>query len=179
MPDGLALDLSKIDPPIWQVMIHDTVYGPYTLGQLQGFITEGRVGLHTQIAEGDGARFVSAETITQLQPALRASLKSVTTDTERHDAPQNYLVVVHFSGEEDIDLARLLNPFGQFGEAMPGVFLLSSTAPISRVQKALQAGVGTQDKVLIVNATANRLGWFNLGPDADIHLRSHWDTKGG
>jgi hypothetical protein len=32
------------------------------------------------------------------------------------------------------------------------------------------------EQVLIVNASKDRLAWFNLGPESDIAVRDVWDS---
>jgi len=174
-----SLDLSKVDPPVWRVLIKSTAYGPYTLGQLQGFIEDGRIGLQTKVAKGDGAAFIAAETIPELQPALRKKFINARNkgEEDRPDTPHNYIIITKLSGGDGASqaLMQAINSFGSFGEAMPGIFVLRSKVKLSTIQKALNAAVSSKDRVLIVDATSNRLGWFNLGPEADVHLRSIWD----
>jgi len=173
------LDLSKVDPPVWRVLIQSTAYGPYTLGQLQSFIEDGRIGLQTKVAKGDGAAFVPAETISALQPALRKKFINAKNKSKKDnpDTSHNYIIITKLSGGDGASqaLMQAINSFGSFGEAMPGTFVLRSKVKLSAIQKGLNAAVSERDRVLIVDATSNRLGWFNLGPEADIHLRSIWD----
>lgn len=171
-----ALDLARIDPPAWRILIGETVYGPYTLGQLQGFVAEGRIALTTKIAEGDGAPFIPAERHGALQGALRDKWKDATRQP-RTEGAHNYLIITRFSTESDTVIVQALNGLGTFGEAMPGVFILSSEARLSTLQTTLRARLGSTDQLLIVDATDNRLGWFNLGPEADVQLKSIWQTQ--
>lgn len=174
------LDLSQADMPIWHVLIQDTAYGPYTLAQLQHFIGEGRIGPQTKIAKGDGGAFADAEKIPALTRALKEKFGIADTapaSASEPDTPaHNYIVIVRLKSENRA-LIQLLNNFGKFGEAMPGIYVLRSRTRLSVIQKALSAALSARDQVLIVDATADRLGWFNLGPEADIHLRSVWDKK--
>ena len=171
-----ALDLSEVDPPIWRVLIQNTAYGPYTLGQMAAFIAEGRVGLHTKVAKGDGAAFVDAETVSSLQPALREKMSSQDSAAPEDDGePHNYLVITRLSAGGNDTLMHTLNNLGSFGEAMPGVYVLRSASRLAKIQSMLRKLTGARDKVLIVDASTNRLGWFNLGPEADVHLRSIWE----
>jgi len=101
-------------------------------------------------------------------------------ESDQADTPHNYIIIAKLSDLSDLgetNLTRCLNTLGRFGEAMPGVYVLQSTTKLSTIQKTLQTATTESDKVLVVDATANRLGWFNLGSEADIHLRSVWDKK--
>lgn len=96
---------------------------------------------------------------------------------DQGNSPHNYIIVSKLTGAGESKLVHALNTFGSFGEAMPGVFVLRSNTKLSVIQKNLHDLTQERDKILIVDATANRLGWFNLGPEADVHLKSVWDKK--
>lgn len=174
-----SLDLGHVDPPIWRVLVKDKPYGPYTLGQMQAFIEEGRIGLQTRVAKGEEAPIVTAENVKELQPALREKYISTASksDDEYQEQPRNYVVISRLSGSADDTLLRKLNTYGSFGEAMPGVYLLRSRNRISDIQKGLQSVSNIRDQMLIVDASNDRLGWFNLGPEADVHIRTIWDKE--
>ena len=173
------LDLGRVDPPVWRVVINDTAYGPYTLGQMQAFIDEGRIGLRTKVTSGEGSPIVAAETQKELQAALRKKYisKAAPQDDSKAATPHNYVVIAQLSGSSEDALIRKLNSFGSFGEALPGVFVLRSTASLSLIQKSLKETTDIRDRVIIVDASNNRLGWFNLGPESDVHLKTIWDKK--
>lgn len=173
----MTLDLNQIDPPLWRVLIKDTAYGPYTFGQMQAFIDEGRINLQTKIAKGDGAPFMEAETQIELQAALRKKYltKQKRRASDQSDKPHNYIIISRLTGMGAAEFMKQLNTVGSFGEAMAGVYVLRSQIKLSALQKRLQSLTTARDEVLIVDATSNRLGWFNLGPESDVHLRSVWD----
>ena len=175
----MTLDLSQVDPPVWRVLIKNTAYGPYTLGQMQSFVEEGRIALQTKVAKGDGEPFVAAETIRELQDALRKKHLSQPKRraSDQTEAPHNFIIISRLTGMGEDSLIKRLNTLGSFGIAMTGVYVLRSSTKLSVLQNALQQVTGARDEVLIVDATADRLGWFNLGPEADVHLRSVWDKK--
>ena len=173
-----SLDLGRVDPPVWRVLIKDVAYGPYTLGQMQAFIDEGRVGMQTRVAKGEHAPIVAAESAKELQPALRKKYVSrPTADDDHSEAPRNYVVIAQLAGSTNDELARQLNAYGSFGETLPGVYLLRSRTRLSLIQKGLQSITNIRDRVLIVDATNDRLGWFNLGPESDVYMRTIWDKK--
>jgi len=55
-----TLDLGRIDPPIWRILVADVVYGPYTMGQMQSFLRESRLSPQSIVAMGDGGAFKPA-----------------------------------------------------------------------------------------------------------------------
>jgi len=168
MSANTPLDLSEIDPPVWRVMVAGVAYGPYTLGQMRAFITEGRVGAATMIAEADGAAFEPASEKVQLATSFRDAVR---TDIDEHAS--NYVVIARMNSG-DIAINNALNELGKFGEAMPGVFLLRSSAKLARIRDRLMSLSGATDRIMIIDASNDRLAWLNLGPEADIHMRAVW-----
>ncbi|WP_084419986.1 hypothetical protein [Henriciella litoralis] len=169
-----ALDLSKIDPPQWRVLVSGTVYGPYTLGQMQSFIYERRIRPGTKIADGDGGAFLAAEQ----HPALLEMFHMRTQESETTAAEvSNYLIIARLTGTGEMQLISVLNRLGKFAEIMPGVWALRSSIKQNKLREKLQATIVSGDQVMIANATSGRLAWLNLGPEADVHIRSVWDAK--
>ena len=176
MTDETALNLSDIDPPQWRVLVNGTVYGPYTLGQMQGFIHERRISSLTRVARGETAEFAPAAEQPQLQSLFETRADR---DEETEAEPANYLIATRLAGTGEMQFMGALNRLGTFAEVMPGVWILRSKVRQAKVRDRLQAVVGLEDQVMIANATNGRLAWLNLGPEADIHIRQVWDAEIG
>lgn len=175
MTTETALDLSEMDPAEWRVLVSDTVYGPYTLGQMVGFIAEKRVGPGTQVAEGDGGAFLPAQQhhplVRHLKEALRPS-----SQPETADEASNYLIIAKLSGTGETQLVSAMNRLGKFAEIMPGVWALRSSVKHARLREQLNQTITSADQVMIANASTGRLAWLNLGPEADVHIRRVWNA---
>jgi hypothetical protein len=162
MNNDETLDLSEIDPPIWRIMANDIVYGPYTLGQMRAFQTEGRVAMTSKVADGDGGAFMEAKDQPRLASLFRA-VEQMPVSLEAA-AEANYLI-------------GILNEIGRFAELMPGTFVLSAAISIGELRKRLNSVSEMGDKLVVVNADNGRLAWLGLGPETDIHVRSVWKPK--
>ena len=173
-----SLDLGKVDPPVWQVMMSGKVYGPYTRGQLLGFIAENRIRPRTKIAKGDGAPFVPAEEIEDLVPALKATLKSSSNrrDTDK-ESDRNYVLsfVLTSCGVEP--LVRELNEMGFFAEILPGTYLLRSKMSVKAIRDRLANMFQSSDKAFIADTSSNRFASINLALGREVHLRDLWNKK--
>ncbi|MEM7660786.1 MAG: hypothetical protein AAF292_00950 [Pseudomonadota bacterium] len=178
MPKASPLDLAAVDPAIWRVYVGETLYGPYTLGQLQGFVEEGRIGKDSLIGQSDSERLVKAGALKELREAF-AKLQEEDAPNEtppQTGAVSNYLIATQLARTSDVDLIVCLNSLGKFASVFPGTFILSSRHRLRDVQKALNDAVTLDDQLIIVNATSGRLGWLNIGTDTNIHLKEIWDT---
>jgi len=169
MDNSKPLDLDKVDPCVWRILVADKVYGPFTLGQLRVFILDGRINARSKIAEGDGGRILAAGECPQLAPAFAERLARA-----RPRELANFVVVAQLEhGTQKI--IDVLNELGSFAEAMPGIFLLRSDIRLAQIQSRVSEVLASTEKILIVDATNDRLGWLGLGFEANEHLRAIWN----
>ena len=175
MSKSPPLDLSAIDPPVWRVFANGQTYGPYTLGQLQAFIADKRLHPNSQVAKGDGAPILKAGDVKQLQAAFQDQKAHTLSPQAAPQSASNYVVFAKLSADHEPALVEVLNRLGTFADVMTGVYVLRSTLKLATVQKAIRMDISSETPVLIVNASTDRLAWFNLGPEADDHLQHVWD----
>lgn len=169
-----ALDLSAIDPPIWRIMVGDVVYGPYTFGQMQSFVEEGRLSPASRVAcDEDGAFSPALE-----HSALRVLFAANETPepADRIEAA-NYLITARTDGDGRRALIAVLNEIGRFSELMSGTFILNAEISLLDLQGQLATILAERGKVVIVNAGTGQLAWSGLGPDADQHARAIWKRQ--
>ena len=174
MTTETPLNLSAVDPPVWHVMVSDTSYGPYTLGQMKSFISEGRISATTRVAKGDGGAFRPAAQVAELLSGFGEAVR-----TDFGEEPANFVIITRIQGSAENAIGHALNELGTYGQVMPGIYLLRSRARLSRIRDRLQSLTGTRDKVMIVDASNDRLAWFHLGPETDVHVHAVWDRDTG
>ena len=170
MESPVILDLSEVDPQVWRVTAGETVYGPYTLGQVRAFVAEGRVAAHSLVSEGTGGFRPAAE-----MAALRDLFVGDPAATEpvAREEPSNMLVVIQAT-DTRAGLVEALSAFGPFVEAMAGTLLLKTTERLAVVRAALETVAAPGDRVVIVDATANRIAWIGMEPVEDRAVREVW-----
>lgn len=173
-----SLNLGKVDPPVWQVMISGKVYGPYTRGQLLAFIAENRIRPRTKIAKGDGAQFIPAEEIEDLVPALREALTSSSNHGETdQETDRNYVISLTLTNCGDEPLVRELNQMGFFVDILPGTYLLRSQMSVKAIRDRLASIFQPSDQAFIADTSSNRFASINLPLDREVHLREIWNKK--
>lgn len=163
------LDLDKVDPAVWRIFVGEKEYGPFTLGQLRIFVLDGRINARSRIAEGDGGAIISAAECPPLSSAFAERLERT-----RPRMLSNFVVIAPFTAEKDV-VIDALNELGSFGEAMPGVFLLRSNSRLAQIHSRLSNCASDGDKIMIVDATNDRLAWLGLGSDANEHMNAIWN----
>ncbi|GAB5453965.1 MAG: hypothetical protein Hens2KO_01940 [Henriciella sp.] len=172
MADKNALDLSSIDPPVWRIMVDGAVYGPYTFGQLQSFMDEGRLTETSKVANGDGGAFLLARAHAELMPLFQAQ-NPIAAPVEK-EAPSNYFLTVQTDGDGRRAVIMFLNEVGTFSELMPGSFILTSSQTIVELRAQLSTVLAERGRCVIVNARTGQLAWMGLKPDADAHAKLIW-----
>ena len=172
MSDKNALDLSSIDPPIWRIMVDSAVYGPYTFGQLQTFVDEGRLNEASKVANGDGGAFLLARAHAELMPLFQAQPKTAAPVTQ--EEPSNYFLTVQTDGDGRRAVIMFLNEVGTFSELMPGSFILTSSQTIVELRAQLSTVLAERGRCVMVNARTGQLAWMGLKPDADAHAKLIW-----
>ncbi len=173
-----TLDLGRIDPPIWRILVADVVYGPYTIGQMQSFLHENRLSPQSVVAMGDGGAFKPAAEQAGLAKLFREfEKKKPTSETDIEVEPSNYVIIHKGPKEARHAVVEALNGIGMFVEAMDGVFLINTDLRTTDVRDRILAECDEADRVLIVNTDQSRLAWHGIGHDISTHIHKVWKSR--
>jgi len=152
-------------------MVADVVYGPYTLGQMRGFIEEGRLAAKSRVARGDGGEFRAAGAYLDFAAEFPHTPPPTRDDKP---APSNFLLTVQTDGDGRRAVISVLNQSGQFSELMAGTFILNAEMTAYDLRTQLSTVLAERGKFVIVNADTGQLAWMGLGTDTDQHARAVW-----
>ncbi len=70
-----------------------------------------------------------------------------------------------------------LHKLGPVAEVAAGVYMLRTRKTAGVVRNAISQATGQGDKVLVIDASRDRLAWFNLGPETDVRMREVWNAQ--
>lgn len=172
-----ALNLADLDPAVWHVLRQDKAHGPFTLGQLQAFADEGKIGPLTRISSGHGEPFIPALDHAPLRARIEGFLENRTA--RRAEASNFVIISGPDSGAGTLRrhaLGAALNTLGRFSEPMPGTFMLRSERPLAEVRRALSAAAPDGTQLMIFESRDARLGWAGLSAQGADAIRAVWDT---
>jgi hypothetical protein len=173
----------------WRVSVGGKVYGPYSHQQMESFVAEGRIAAHSIVAPHDTGPWLAASDDPvlaslfmrnlnpeiPLQPKLRT--QPVTDSVYTTDAKAtgfNYVIVADIKTRSGYGFERELAKLGNNYRLSMTVFLLHSDFPVSMVRNALVQHLGKTDSLLVVEANQAKSAWFNLGMQAEAHIRKLW-----
>lgn len=171
------IDLSRIDPAIWRVLAGGDVHGPYTLGQIQQFVIEGRLHAASRISGGDQQPFLPIRDLPRLAEALAPAFAE---RARRRAEAANYLITVHAPAEAEAALSHglpaCLDTLGKHMQPIPGTFLLRSARSLSEVRAALAEALPKTVRVFVLQTREARLGWVGFDEDMAEAVRPVWNA---
>jgi hypothetical protein len=176
----------------WRVSVGGKAYGPYSREQMQSFVAEGRIAAHSIVASSDAGPWLAASDdpilaglfMQNLNPEIPLNpkpksqpVKDSIYTTDAKASGFNYVVVADIKTRSGYGFERELSKLGDNYRLSMSVFLLRSDFPISMVRNALVQHLGKTDSLLVVEANQAKSAWFNLGMQAEAHIRRIWQRS--
>ena len=188
----------------WYIQVQNQVYGPYDDGQMQGFVSEGRVNGNSLIANQPEAGFfaaqgydvfslwsgtgqavaasgggASAPYYQQSTPAPTSIPAAVTEpvqlETIAGAQASVFLIMAEIRSDGAMGFLKALQGFGQAQRIGDTVWLLKSAHSVQQLRNTLSQSLDRQDRLFILDSGANKTAWFNIGADLDGRIRELWN----
>lgn len=184
-PMDLEDDLEPAAPPPfesvkWRIMVGDKTYGPYPRTRVIEFLKEGRVTASTMLSCGQDPHFLRADSHPNLRWDFKAPRRrkfgDPRLDPGETEVPVcNYLIAARLTGSND-KFEKALRDSGKMNRAAGDIWVLRSRHTIQSIRNQLTNAMKPHESFVIVNATKDRLAWYNIGVEADIAVRGVWDS---
>ncbi len=158
----------------WFVKVAEKIYGPYARETIARFVAEGRVKATSLVALRNDGAWTPARDFAPLQAVLSETRDQFKTDEP--SAPANLLVFAESLSGHSFRLEHELRRLGAVADIQPGLYLLRTHRTAGAVRNAISQMLGKGDKLLVMDATRDRLAWFNLGPETDARIREVWNA---
>lgn len=175
----------------WRINVSGQVYGPYTGQQIKAFATEGRLAPHSIVQVGDGPwitaiddpvlgqLFVQKPVVKAAAPAqaqglaARAAAESA-SGVQAEPASANFVVIADLRSRGSGPFEAAISRLGEVYRLNPLVWLLHTDRTAGTIRNELIQHMGSNDHLVIVDATRGKTAWFNLGPEGDSKIRKVW-----
>lgn len=173
----------------WIINVADRIYGPYTVAQMQAFAAEGRLGSSSLVARGGCDQFVPASCDPDLRTLFASHPAHVSAKPEVSPLPvsqrrglsrQERSEPSHFVVVADITLgsiSKLQDEIFCLGPAhavAPQVWILSTNQSVGAVRNHLLQKLGKTDRLLVIDATHDKMAWSNYAPEDEIRVKRVW-----
>ncbi|MFT3811516.1 MAG: DUF4339 domain-containing protein [Micropepsaceae bacterium] len=106
------------------------------------------------------------------QPAPAAA--AFAPDRDAAQEASNFVIVFDLKSRGHNKLEEHIMQLGRAVRVLPGFWLLNATMTSGAIRNALMKHFGTMDTFIIVDATRDKLAWFNIGPEIDSQIRQVW-----
>jgi hypothetical protein len=144
------------------VQVRGCAYGPYRTEQLSGFIAEGRVRPTTLVSNSPDGAWVQARRVLGLMKP-------------EHKGAANVFVHAEIMSDSWHRFMTALNAMGLVCELAPGLWLLRTPLSAGLIRNTLSQTLERGDRIIVIDATRDRLAWFNLGMETDARIARVWN----
>ncbi|MGE0829477.1 MAG: DUF4339 domain-containing protein [Hyphomonadaceae bacterium] len=164
-------------PESWWVQVRDSAYGPYSFAQLKQFIEEGRVRPNTLVSRERTGQWREVRLMQEFLPVLRPNLRAAGAEPAADaNAIANVFIFAEIhSGAWNAFIAAL-EAMGRIAELAPGFWLVRTRLSSGMVRNTLSQTLERGDRFVVVDATRDRLAWYNMGPGIDVSIREVWNA---
>jgi hypothetical protein len=164
----------------WRIKIGDQEYGPYPRTRLIDFLKEGRVQAGTFVACGTDTDYHRADHHPNLRWNFNAPRKRKFGDPKLEPGETevpvcNYLIAARLTGGNE-RVEKTLRDCGKMSRAAGDMWVLRSKQTVQQLRNQLSMIMKPHESFVIVNASKDRLAWYNIGVEADISVRGVWDS---
>lgn len=165
----------------WWVFSGGRAHGPFTRAQMATFTQEGRIVAETQVRAHTDTEWRAARDVAWLSTAFLGA--PTTTPSPANDRetlaaarkPNSHLLVwAEINGAARAGFMAGLATLGHNAEIAPGLWMIQSPRTADEARQMLLPRLGVGDRLLVVDASRDRIGWVNLGPETEAKLKLLW-----
>lgn len=168
---------AQAETQTWWVQAKDRAYGPYNDAQMIRYLAEGRVRPTTRVSRHADGPFAEARLVDELMrpknPAFGASAK------EAAGGLANMFVFAEIQSGATPKFMAALEDLGVIVDLAHNFWLVRTRQSVGSVRNALSQTLAHGDRFVAVDASRDRLAWFNLGPETDVRIRDAWTGAQG
>jgi hypothetical protein len=135
------------------------------------FLAEGRVRPATMVSDNGQDNWMEARKVMALR-GLRAPNQAAANDSS--EAANVFVHAEIFSGSWNAFMAAL-ETMGHVCDLAPGLWLVRTKFSAGIIRNALSQTLERGDRFVVIDATRDRLAWFNLGPETDVRIGKVWN----
>lgn len=161
-------------PASWWVQVRGQAYGPYTQAQMIRYIGEGRVRPNSPVAQAQNGDWIEARSVDALMAPFRAT--SFGASSKQTKEPANIFVHAELISGSHTAFIAALEGMGALCELTSSLWLVRTTHAAGVIRNALSQTLERGDRFVVIDASRDRLAWFNLGPEIDVRIKDVWNA---
>jgi len=168
----------------WWVQARGSAFGPYSPAQLRQYVSEGRVKATSLVSTSRDGGWREARGAPELaslfsapQPQTQAPGFTAQKADPASAETSNLFVFAEIHSGAWTQFLAALEAMGRIAELAPGFWLVRSKLSSGAVRNTLSQTLAQGDRFVVVDATRDRLAWFNMGPGPEVAIREVWNSE--
>jgi hypothetical protein len=153
----------------WWVQVRGRPFGPFTIEQMAQFLAEGRVRPSSLVSDNPDGGWTEARRVMTLR-----GLRAPRPMAEAADGANVFVHAEIVSGAWNAFMAAM-EGMGSVCELAPGLWLVRTPFSAGIIRNTLSQTLERGDRFVVIDATRDRLAWFNLGPEVDVRISRTWN----
>jgi hypothetical protein len=145
----------------------ESTYGPYAKAQLAEFLGEGRIKATTLVSDNPDGAWVEARRVLGLSAGTHGGNDA--------DVANIFVHAEVFSGGF-VAFTAALETMGAVCQLSPQLWLVRTPHSVGVVRNKLSQALQRGDRMVVIDASRDRLAWFSLGPEVDVRLGNVWNA---
>jgi hypothetical protein len=180
----------------WMVSVGGQPYGPYTTAQMQAFSAEGRLIGQSLVARAGEQNFQPFSTIGEFSQLFQSEFQDepIEASPERAkpartaEAPQpkfgaqesgdsqaHVVIMTDMRSGSIAAVEQIIADLGPSYQPLPQVWILQSdNKSVNAIKNLLVQKLGKLDKLLVFDATNDKIAYFNFAPEGEARIRRLW-----
>lgn len=158
----------------WWVQVRGQAYGPYGDKQMVAFVNEKRVRASTMVAQAAEGPWAQAHTYPGLIEDAPAATPAPAPAKPALEAG-NLFVHAEINSGAHPRFMSALESMGVVVDLAPGLWLVRTRHSAGALRNAISQTLQLGDRFIVIDASRDRLAWFNMGPEIDVRIKDVWN----
>ncbi len=176
----MSIEPDPPQTPRWWVKVGAAPYGPYGDASMERYVAEGRVRPDTLVAHDKDGPWIEAREVSALMAHLKSNRAMRVTPpgpaaNAGSDTAANMFVHAEINSGAYPAFMGALSSLGLVVDLAQGAWLLRTRHGVGRVRGMLSQTLHMGDRFIVVDASRDRLAWYNLGPETDVRIKDVWN----
>jgi hypothetical protein len=121
---------------------------------------------------------VSEDTVIgQPEPSTLKAANDPATSVAGAMDEANIFIWADLMSDRALTFEAALVHIGPFAPIGPGAWIVRSRMTAGQIRNRLTPHLGRGDRCTVIDASRDRMAWFNLGPEVEINLREIWRSQ--
>ena len=165
----------------WYMKVGGSVMGPYGQNKIKAMAAQGLLSPHSLVALSTSSDWAPASDdpiIGKLFKPRENQFDFTATEalfeTRVEDTEANFILFVDIKSDSTGQFMQAMGRLGSYHKVSSNCWLMNCKGTVGKIRNAIVPVLGRLDSFVVVDASREKIAWFNLGPEADAKIHKVW-----